>query len=51
MVEMLVSLYLVATYSPCTPTVRLDAHLLVTTFSTTHYICDVMHGGSLFVSG
>jgi hypothetical protein len=47
MVEMLVSLYLVTTYSPCTPVVRLDARLLVTTFSTMHYICDVIHGGSL----
>jgi hypothetical protein len=36
---------------PCTPTIRLDARLLLTTTSTTHYICDVMHGGWLFVSG
>jgi hypothetical protein len=34
---------------PGTPAVRLDA-LLLTTASTTHYICDVMLGG-LFVSG
>jgi hypothetical protein len=51
MVEMLMSLYLVVTYSPCTPAVRLDARLLLTTFSTMHYIYDVMHGGWLFVSG
>ena len=35
---------------PCTPAVRLDARLLATT-STMHYVCDVMLGGGLFVSG
>ena len=35
---------------PYTPVVRLDARLLATA-STTHYICDVMLGGGLYVSG
>jgi hypothetical protein len=36
---------------PCTPADRIDALLLLTTTSTTHYVGDVMHGGGLFVSG
>ena len=50
MVELLASHYLVTTYTPCTPAVRLDARLLATT-CTTHYICDVMLDGGLYVSG
>jgi len=51
MVEMLVIHYLVATYNPRTPAVRLDASILLATASTTHCICDVMHYGGLDVSG
>jgi len=36
---------------PCTLAVRLDACILLATASTTHYICDVMHGARLVVSG
>jgi hypothetical protein len=39
----LMSHYLVATFFPCTPTVRLDAHsVLVLLYSYLHYIYDVM---------
>jgi hypothetical protein len=41
MVELLVSHYLVATYFPCTPAVRLDARLLLTALLLL-YIISVM---------
>ena len=51
MVELLVSHYLVATCTLAHPLLgEMLAYLLATT-STTHYICDVMLGGGLYVSG
>ena len=51
MVELLVSHYLVVTYT-LAHAVSLDTRLLLTCYYfTMHYICDVMLGGGLFVSG
>ena len=36
---------------PCTPTVRLDTRLLTCYYFYYDYICDVMLGGGLYVSG
>ena len=51
MVELLESHYLDTTFTPAHPLLgwTLAYYLLIA--STTHYICDVMLGGGLFVSG
>ena len=51
MVELLVSHYLVATYTLAHPLLGYTFAYLLATASTTHYIYDVMLGGGLFVSG
>ena len=51
MVELLVSQYLIATYTPTHPLLGKTLAYLLDTASTMHYICDVMLGGGLFVSG
>ena len=51
MVDLLVSHYLVATYTPTHPLLGKTLTYLLATASTTYYICDVMLGGGLFVSG
>ena len=51
MVELLMSHYLVATYTPAHPLLGLMLTYLLASSSTTHYIYDVMLGGGLFVSG
>ena len=48
MVELLVSHYLVATYTPAHPLLGLMLAYLLATTSITHYINDVMLGGGLF---
>ena len=50
MVELLVSHYLVATYTLAHPWIGYMLAYLLPTSSTMHYICDVMLGGALFVS-
>ena len=51
MVELLVSHYLVATYTPSHPLLGHTLAYFLTIAYTTHYICDVMLGGGLYVSG
>ena len=51
MVELFVSNYLVATYTPAHPLLGWTLAYLLATTSTTHYICDVMLGGGLYMSG
>ena len=51
MVELLVNHYLVATYTPTHLLLGWTLAYLLATASTMHYICDVMLGGGLFVSG
>ena len=51
MVELLVSHYLVTTYTPAHPLLGYMLAYLLATTSTMHYICDVMLGGGLYVSG
>ena len=50
MVELLVSHYLVAIYTPALPLLGQTLAYLLSTSSTMHYICDVMLGGGLYVS-
>ena len=49
--EVLLEAYTLTQPYSCTPTVRLDARYYLLLASTLHYICDVMLGGGLFVSG
>ena len=51
MVELLVSHYLVATYTSTHPFLGEMLAYLLATASTMHYICDMMLSGGLFVSG
>jgi hypothetical protein len=51
MVELHVSLYLDATFTPAHPLIGKMLAYYILLASTTHYICDVMVGGGLFVSG
>ena len=51
MVEFLVSHYLVATYTPAHPLLGKTLAYLLAIASTMHYICDVMLGGELSMSG
>ena len=50
-IELLVSHYLVATYTPSHPLLGHTLAYFLTIAYTTHYICDVMLGGGLYVSG
>jgi len=49
--RLLVSLYLVATYTLAHPLIGQTPTYLLATASSMHYIYDVMLGGGLFVSG